>query len=132
MSHNPFVGRWMIKEWKNGPFPAAAFEVDRTVVEIESAGDFQGFNVFWLDRKCSMTGLSCTENVELRAPAQPVDFGDQGKLVCYVIFSLEPCNRKIKCHLSLKLLGDGDTGTPGDGNTGTFAADAHPGIDGSA
>jgi len=137
MCHNPFVGLWKINEWISGPFPATAFEAGTTVVKIEGAGDLQGFNVFWQDQKCSMTGLSFhEENAELRAPAQSVDFGELGTIVCFASFSLEPCeipeSRRIRCYLSLKLLGDGNTGIPGDGNTGTFAADAHPGIDGSA
>jgi len=126
MSPNPFVGRWMIKDWKEGHFPAAAFEAGKTVLDITAAGGV--FTISWHDGTESLRSMGDLEfnegTVELRKEGLSVDFGEPNPRLCNVTVKFllaKPC--KIICVIELLL---------GDGNPGTFAADAHPGIDGSA
>jgi len=124
MSRNPFVGKWTITDWKNGFLPATVFEVDKTVLTIGGDAPDVACDVDWHDQDelpCAMKSLPFDAwNAQLTAELFAVGFG-QGPVVCSVTLSLT-APRKLKGCFKI----------PGDGNTGTFAADAHPGIDGSS
>ena len=110
---NPFVGQWQIRDWRvsgMGAIPENAFR-DGTLLTItpavasEAACDLdwdQGFI-----KSLPFDGEKLT--------ALPVEVSFPKTIGCHVHIWLES---DVLLHAKLSI--------PGDGNTGTFAADAHP------
>jgi hypothetical protein len=116
---------WKIKSWgvdRSGKVPTHAMTVyGGLVIGITSP---ETCTVTWLDgdqRLCSITGLPFQPATGyLEASDFPVSFGESGIVVCRVLIFLDE-KGEIAGHLEAR----GDNGI--DGNTGTFAAEGHPG-----
>lgn len=116
---------WKIKSWgvdRSGKVPADAMTVyGGLVIGITSP---ETCTVTWLDgnqRQCCIPGLPLhPETGFLEASDFPVSFGEAGIVVCRVVISLDE-----KGEIGGQLIARGDNSV--DGNTGTFAAEGHPG-----
>jgi hypothetical protein len=115
---------WNIKSWEvdqAGKVPTHAMTIaGGVVIAITSP---ETCTVTWLDqdrRLCSIRDIPfVSETGMLQARAFPVSFGESGIIVCKVDLWLDD-----KGLLGGRL----ETGNKSiDGNTGTFAAEAHPG-----
>jgi hypothetical protein len=102
-----------------GPIPLDGFKEGDILSSEQPDVRVRARKLSWRDGACSIESLP----FDIPSPVVDVIF-ETGSVPCYV--ELVRQNGKLEGTLRAKLLG------VGDGNTGTFAADAHPGIDGSA
>jgi hypothetical protein len=117
--------QYLFKYWyvePGGPIPTDGIRVGDILWSEQPDKSALARKLSWRDGACFMSLPFDTQH-----PAVEVDFG----------------NGTIPCYVDLEVLDDGslkgtltpkppDDGGVGDGNTGTFIAEAHPGVDGSS
>jgi len=117
---DPFVGQWKITDCEvkgdKGSIPMDTFVVG-TLLTISEAASKGCYDLDWPGGHIENLPLV---DGQLEALIIPVTFRQGGTVGCCVTVGLDTSDPR-KSPLT------GTLSIPGDGNTGTFAADAHPG-----